>query len=159
VEEPRGLKLTSTNRSIGLNDHCSCTATTASPQTKTLQTMSSLVSNKSFRAGLADLAAMPGGPHLIPSRTQSLSPPGPMVLCLKAWESRSLPGLQDPRERKVQWNPQITMTALAVTLPAALNTRPFAYQRSKFAAGWSSPVARQAHNLKVVGSNPTPAPN
>ena len=29
---------------------------------------------------------------------------------------------------------------------------------SGFAAGWSSPVARQAHNLKVVGSNPTPAP-
>ncbi len=28
-----------------------------------------------------------------------------------------------------------------------------------FVAGWSSPVARQAHNLKVVGSNPTPAPN
>ena len=26
-------------------------------------------------------------------------------------------------------------------------------------AGWSSPVARQAHNLKVVGSNPTPATN
>ncbi len=26
-----------------------------------------------------------------------------------------------------------------------------------FIAGWSSPVARQAHNLKVVGSNPTPA--
>jgi hypothetical protein len=24
--------------------------------------------------------------------------------------------------------------------------------------GGSSPVARQAHNLKVVGSNPTPAP-
>ena len=26
-----------------------------------------------------------------------------------------------------------------------------------YIAGWSSPVARQAHNLKVVGSNPTPA--
>jgi hypothetical protein len=26
-----------------------------------------------------------------------------------------------------------------------------------FIAGWSSLVARQAHNLKVVGSNPTPA--
>ena len=26
-------------------------------------------------------------------------------------------------------------------------------------AGWSSPVARQAHNLKVTGSNPVPAPN
>ena len=29
----------------------------------------------------------------------------------------------------------------------------------KLGAGWSSPVARQAHNLKVVGSNPTPATN
>ena len=27
-----------------------------------------------------------------------------------------------------------------------------------FVAGWSSPVARQAHNLKVTGSNPVPAP-
>ena len=26
-----------------------------------------------------------------------------------------------------------------------------------FIAGWSSPVARQAHNLKVGGSNPPPA--
>ena len=38
------------------------------------------------------------------------------------------------------------------------------YLKSKFRAadinaGWSSPVARQAHNLKVVGSNPTPATN
>ncbi len=24
-------------------------------------------------------------------------------------------------------------------------------------AGWSSPVARQAHNLEVIGSNPVPA--
>ncbi len=28
----------------------------------------------------------------------------------------------------------------------------------RFDAGWSSPVARQAHNLKVTGSNPVPAP-
>ena len=26
-----------------------------------------------------------------------------------------------------------------------------------FGAGWSSPVAHQAHNLKVAGSNPAPA--
>lgn len=32
-------------------------------------------------------------------------------------------------------------------------------QRAFGGAGWSSPVARQAHNLKVVGSNPTPATN
>jgi hypothetical protein len=29
----------------------------------------------------------------------------------------------------------------------------------KSVAGWSSPVARQAHNLKVTGSNPVPATN
>ena len=31
------------------------------------------------------------------------------------------------------------------------------YRGYLYIAGWSSPVARQAHNLKVVGSNPTPA--
>ncbi len=30
-------------------------------------------------------------------------------------------------------------------------------ESSKLNAGWSSPVARQAHNLKVAGSNPAPA--
>ena len=52
-----------------------------------------------------------------------------MVLHLKVWESKSLPGL------------------LASQII------------NKHDAGWSSPVARQAHNLKVVGSNPTPATN
>ena len=33
------------------------------------------------------------------------------------------------------------------------------FNQLSLAAGWSSPVARQAHNLKVVGSNPTPATN
>ena len=31
------------------------------------------------------------------------------------------------------------------------------FLKGYFIAGWSSPVARQAHNLKVVGSNPAPA--
>src|SRR5580692_234915 len=53
-----------------------------------------------------------------------------MVLRLKARKSRSLPGLQG---------------------------RPFLFCATRVDAGWSSPVARQAHNLKVVGSNPTPA--
>ena len=53
-----------------------------------------------------------------------------MVLHLKVWESKSLPGL--------------------------LASQLFF---SSHDAGWSSPVARQAHNLKVVGSNPTPATN
>ena len=53
-----------------------------------------------------------------------------MVLHLKVWESKSLPGLLASQ-----------------------------YFTLKHDAGWSSPVARQAHNLKVVGSNPTPATN
>jgi hypothetical protein len=31
------------------------------------------------------------------------------------------------------------------------------FNRSSVDAGWSSPVARQAHNLKVVSSNLAPA--
>ena len=50
-----------------------------------------------------------------------------MVLCLKARESRSPPGLP--------------------IHPVCIST----------GAGWSSPVARQAHNLKAAGSNPAPA--
>jgi hypothetical protein len=33
----------------------------------------------------------------------------------------------------------------------------FRKAKQRFNAGWSSPVARQAHNLKVIGSNPIPA--
>ena len=33
----------------------------------------------------------------------------------------------------------------------------FSKAKQRFNAGWSSPVARQAHNLKVIGSNPIPA--
>ena len=61
-----------------------------------------------FFTRLADLVAMPGGPHLIPFRTQSLSPPGPMVLRLKAWESRSLPGLQGAHREPIQ-EPSFTL--------------------------------------------------
>jgi hypothetical protein len=35
--------------------------------------------------------------------------------------------------------------------------RLFRKEHNGFIAGWSSPVARQAHNLKVTGSNPVPA--
>src|SRR5258705_13877877 len=91
----------------------------------------------STRSGFVDLVILPGGPHPIPFRTRSLSPPGPMVLRLKARESRSSPGL--PNGCEIQ------------TLQSTIS--------DSFAAGWSTPVARQAHNLKVTGSNPVPAPN
>ena len=59
-----------------------------------------------------------------------------MVLCLKTRESRSLPGLPSA---KILFHEQPKIS------------------RRRIYAGWSSPVARQAHNLKVVGSNPAPA--
>ena len=34
---------------------------------------------------------------------------------------------------------------------------PVPHKHTSANAGWSSPVARQAHNLKVAGSNPAPA--
>ncbi len=52
-----------------------------------------------------------------------------MILHPKVRESRSPPGPLNPRH----------------TTPRHTH------------AGWSSPVARQAHNLKVTGSNPVPA--
>ena len=72
----------------------------------------------------------------IPSRTRPSNAPAPMVLCLKTRESRSPPGLPSTRHP---------------TFPHTHDQR--------LGAGWSSPVARQAHNLKVAGSNPAPATN
>ena len=59
----------------------------------------------------------------------------------KARKSRSLPGLPSRRLHLLFRRPA---TNFPVVRPTAN-------------AGWSSPVARQAHNLKVIGSNPIPA--
>ena len=88
---------------------------------------------KSFFLGLVVIAR---AKHPDPFRTRPLSAFALMVLRLKAWESKSLPNLV----RNSTYLSTMTNTDLG-------------------SAGWSSPVARQAHNLKVVGSNPTPATN
>ena len=106
------------------------------------------------RVGSEGLVVTARGKHPIPSRTRPLSSVAPMVLRLKTWESRSPPdqyltSLSSPMTHPpnklggARFGPQITN-------PKSPNTHD---------AGWSSPVARQAHNLKVVGSNPTPATN
>src|SRR5437868_9962822 len=41
----------------------------------------------------ADLVVLAGGLNPFPYRTRPLNSPAPMVLSLKAWKSRSLPGL------------------------------------------------------------------
>ncbi len=83
-----------------------------------------------------------------------------MVLTLKRWKSRTSPGIeagvaQDKKPihhvtKSRCRNPERRLFALA---------GPHSPKRYVGDAGWSSPVARQAHNLKVVGSNPTPATN
>ena len=87
----------------------------------------------SFFFGLVVIAR---AKHPIPSRTRQLSAVAPMVLRLKTWESRSPPNL--------------TRNTMYLSYTISMHPR-------VTGAGWSSPVARQAHNLKVTGSNPVPA--
>ena len=137
VEVGRPMKLTGTNNPIGLIVSQQNSFDFSRPWAGT----DNVFSQSSIR--LVDLVAMSEVPHPIPFRTRSLSPPEPMVLRLKAWESRSLPGLPDGYMIVLRVVPVLSNSS-SLTLP--------------FAAGWSSPVARQAHNLKVAGSNPAPAP-
>ena len=99
----------------------------------------------------------------IPSRTRPSNAFAPMVLCLKTWESRSSPGLQSTRKssynntqhpEKRRFSDQM-MRRNKHGGPRKTGRRSRLVQQ--FAAGWSSPVARQAHNLKAAGSNPAPA--
>ena len=106
-----------------------------------------------------------------------------MVLRLKAWESRSPPGLQkglvENRENKtINTQKQRGPNKGPFCCRNNKNTKRQTGGRTSFGAaekktskigplvpmlkinaGWSSPVARQAHNLKVAGSNPAPATN
>jgi hypothetical protein len=84
----------------------------------------------------------------IPSRTRPISAPTPMVLRLKTWESRSPPNLER-NEGLSHYDHRLRNHKNA--------DNPFPQHRGTPVAGWSSPVARQAHNLKVTGSNPVPA--
>src|ERR1700688_1688603 len=66
-----------------------------------------------------------------------------MVLCLKARESRSPPGLPTYQYKQNR--------------PKTQHAKKGGFVVSITHAGWSSPVARQAHNLKAARSNRAPA--
>ena len=73
-----------------------------------------------------------------------------MVLSLKRWKSRSSPGIVAGAQTT-----RIKQEPIHKRLPAP--TKGDQRPPPGTVAGWSSPVARQAHNLKVTGSNPVPA--
>jgi hypothetical protein len=80
-----------------------------------------------------------------------------MILCLKARESSPPPVLQTARNIQPA-NAQIEQ-AHASFETNNLSSHSLGLARPiQVTAGWSSPVARQAHNLKAAGSNPAPAP-
>ena len=92
-----------------------------------------------------------------------------MVLSLKRWKSRSSPGIEAGgyKHTKLE-NPstchlvQPDTNTPAYTRGRCRLQRPYPHRSTTsmhHVAGWSSPVARQAHNLKVTGSNPVPATN
>jgi hypothetical protein len=81
--------------------------------------------------------------HPIPSRTRPLSAQPLMVLRPKTRESKSPPDL--------------TRSPLPPHPKAHNAPQKGPPDPTHLAAGWSSPVARQAHNLKAAGSNPAPA--
>jgi hypothetical protein len=151
VQARQRVELTGTNRSIGLiplmvhvrgrvrKDRfaCRCDLKGAIPGALSPETLPSVA--------LSLAGPVTGARRLnpIPSRTRPLNASALMVLCLKTRESRSSPG--QPR-----------------TIPSSMNHlrrfgTAFAFFGFAVDAGWSSPVARQAHNLKVTGSNPVPA--
>jgi hypothetical protein len=109
----------------------------------------------------------------IPSRTRPISAPTPMVLRLKTWESRSPPDLKrdtslinddntgPTKPSDKPWRgleqPRSPAEGTAFEDEQTQRYRAAAGHLQKSVAGWSSPVARQAHNLKAAGSNPAPA--
>jgi hypothetical protein len=104
-------------------------------------------------------------------------PPGTRIGWTTWWSSRGAPtrshpelGRENPQRpwycasrhgrvgRRQVFQPiQIRPSTHCVPSPAPPRAQPKGTHTTN--AGWSSPVARQAHNLKAAGSNPAPATN
>jgi hypothetical protein len=98
-----------------------------------------------FTPSLAGLVVLAGSLYPIPSRTRPLNSPAPMVLSLKAWKSRSLPGLPRTDQKNLfngdlEKRPPEMAAVLFVELPSADNEAAAATPRRLFC---SSPAARR----------------
>ena len=171
MEARQRVQLTGTNRSFGLialinqrparNPQDCVTATAQSKGLResgttfdqTNSCFGSLTSSESsILIVFAGLVALARRSDPIPSRTRPSNASAPMVLCLKTRESRSSPGLQ--RTIKILFTITIS-TSGPKGRCSRFKINPI--HAKTITAGWSSPVARQAHNLKAAGSNPAPA--
>lgn len=100
----------------------------------------------------ADRVVIAGGPHTFPSRTRPLRPRAPMVLHLKVWESRSLPGLHDRSNRKslhsvqIQKRPRDTHGGVLASGPRNDNRQSAAQDQDMLAAGRQR---NSCHNSKA----------
>ena len=109
VEAQQCVQLTGTNSSIGLNaliTRCPCVRCRRdSAWAKSYKTLAKPVSSASFGwvhapkkfasfSPFAGLVTFAERSDPIPSRTRPSNAFAPMVLCLKTWESRPLPGLR-----------------------------------------------------------------
>src|SRR5688500_2705465 len=91
---------------------------------------------------------------LLPKQRKSRSPPGFEASAKQENPfAISLP-LRSRRLRQAERPPDLMGGKPSGRMPT-----PALEATKGFGAGWSSPVARQAHNLKVAGSNPAPATN
>ena len=148
VEREQSPQLTDTNRSIGLIHRCRPSAPPHRPRA---------ASNPCFRRGR------------LPARQQTLLPPPHHPLGTSPFgpgghsegpSTRSHPelGRENPPR---PWYCRSSGGRVGRRQAQSPPTLSFHLRRGvhlySILAGWSSPVARQAHNLKVVGSNPTPA--
>ena len=164
MEARRRVELTSTNRSIGLIALIiQCPSPNAYPQ-KVVRLFGPGYTPKRMRNRpkhhLLHCCALPAWwpsakrSDPIPSRTRPSNASAPMVLCLKTWESRSSPGLQCTTRPLLRLHPKFEFYRWGLR---RISLRGLAEDKCVTDAGWSSPVARQAHNLKVVSSNLAPA--
>ena len=174
VEAQQCVKLTGTNSSFGL-----IALINQRPSHQTMATfenhllLRALAKTEGFHClSFAGLVALAKWPDPIPSRTRPSNASAPMVLCLKTRESRSPPGLpktsqyplhipylkQRPQQAAVRASENASRPSQTSPRKSQSEKKSLASQkRNQINAGWSSPVARQAHNLKVAGSNPAPA--
>ena len=144
------VKLTGTNHSIELDrSHCRCPNTTTAP---------AVVTTKKTRDGSRRCLWHRAGRALVTIAARS-----------HGVAQRSLPAWWLLRSDKTRSHPELGRQTLKrpwyyvsrrgrVGRRQARQERPLTqYDVTNPAAGWSSPVARQAHNLKAAGSNPAPA--